>query len=75
MIPTKEEIAALRAAYECCDEEDCGREVEWLEAQHVEIEKLRCLLIEWTKTPFFDDEDDWQRWVDEFGARVREAIS
>jgi len=32
------------------------------------------LLKEWLNTPFFQDERDWQLWVDEFAPRVKAAI-
>lgn len=35
---------------------------------------LRDLLEEWRRTPFFDDEDDWGKWVDDFHRRVDAAI-
>jgi len=36
---------------------------------------LLSLLKEWRDTPFFDDQDDGEAWIADFGKRVDEAIS
>lgn len=32
------------------------------------------LLAEWRRTPFFDSREAWERWVDDFGARVDRVL-
>lgn len=39
-----------------------------------ELRKLPALLDEWLNTPFFEDKDAWQKWVEDFRPRVQDAI-
>lgn len=63
---------ALEAA--CgCPATDCIHDL--IRRKHeAKVKVLRDLLIEWRRTPFFDDEDDWNAWVMNFGSRVELAL-
>lgn len=43
-------------------------------ALHRENSHLRALLREWLATPFFATQAEWEVWVSDFGARVRQAV-
>lgn len=74
----REELALIRQAVNADGGESTFDEVVRVVGElHGALESmsaLAALLQEWRATPFFESQEDWQRWVSEFSPRVDAAL-